>query len=750
MDGWTVDPFAGLVINGTLYGRGSIDNKVGVLSILETVDSLLSYGYQPKRTLYFAFGHDEEIGGYNGHQVIASHMTEQGIKLDMLLDEGYTVLPAHALGEDCPNPIAIIAASQKGVMSVNITATGRSGHSAMPDSSSAIGTISAAIAKLQANKVPVSKTFKPPFLRRFDEETIENSSFLDAMRRSTIAFTFIQAGRSFNTLPAACTAIINNRVLPGETVESVLDYMVTTVNDSRVQFELLMAVDPSAVSPTDTFAHSVIERAINSSYRTYVKEIEIESTILVMGTDSRHYDRQSDNIYRFNPIIGELSLFHGYDELKRSHVELSKLCLVNLLMVKGEDFVVSDVLHPRVQSLKYYGRRSNNDPAIPLITSSGLQWYSLTHLYLDQGDAQNINLWLAFMTSRPLEHTPITSLELHYDNKEGDLPFNNSVFSSFLTRYASTLVNLAIDAFTSVSLQVLLKHDLPLLAKLKFNNIYLYPGLFNSISCAIPNLSFIKLEHDDDGYDTSSELIQYIQSTKSLRKVYCKITDDDMPLYLDAIRECSHIKGIKLYTPIDNGNMLSRSLRSLIIGDMDALPISDIPKSLVSLEICALYDTKLIQLAFTLPSYLNLAKLNIVLDLVSQSPKTLDTVFQAISENNSLRKLTVYIYDSHDIINSNSTINNLFQHLSINQSIQLFDLDIGVGVVHPSPNGFHLYHRSDRFRKKYNRKDQNWNSNNKQRYIYKTFPPPPKAKRVVISYIGCLVINGRSFNTYQL
>ncbi len=137
LDEWTHPPFSGAIEDGFIWGRGTLDCKNQLIGALEAAETLLQIGYQPRRTVLFAFGHDEEIGGPNGAQKISGWLQEQGIRAAAVLDEGGTILEGGFPGVN--SPVAVIGIVEKGHIDVRMTVTGSPGHASTPPRHTAIG-----------------------------------------------------------------------------------------------------------------------------------------------------------------------------------------------------------------------------------------------------------------------------------------------------------------------------------------------------------------------------------------------------------------------------------------------------------------------------------------------------------------------------------------------------------------------------------------------------------------------------------
>ena len=332
--GWRHPPFSGAIAEGYVWGRGAMDDKASVLGMLEAVERLLGENFRPKRTVYFAFGHDEEVGGQQGSKRIAELLRSRGVALDFVLDEGLNIFDRLIPG--IPAPVALVGIAEKGYLSLRLTAQTPPGHSSIPPAQTAIGILSQAIRRIQEEPFPsrlagatrrmleylgpeMSWTNRlalanlwlfDPLVRR----QLAQSPLTNAAIRTTIAPTMFHAGVAENVLPAEASAVINLRLLPGDSVAGMADRIRRKVNDPRITVAPLSTqVEPSAVSDPDGAQFRIIERSI----RQTVPRAVVAPGLLVAATDSRHYAPLTPNIFRFLPITlgpDDAKRYHGVDE----------------------------------------------------------------------------------------------------------------------------------------------------------------------------------------------------------------------------------------------------------------------------------------------------------------------------------------------------------------------------------------------------------------------------------------------------
>ncbi|GAB5380547.1 MAG: M20 family peptidase [Aliiglaciecola sp.] len=331
-DQWQQPPFSGAVVDDIVWGRGTIDDKVTVFALLESMEAMLKEGVQLKRTVYFAFGHDEEIGGKQGAKKIAEHFKQQGIQFEFVLDEGGAITEGIVKGVE--HPVAMIGIAEKGFVNIQLTVNSDGGHSSQPPNQTALGILSQAIVNLENNQFETDfsysqKTFKKigyyaPLSARIPlanmwllEPVVKNvmlsSPTTAASIRSTIAATMASGSSKSNILPTQASAVVNIRIFPGESVASVKQHVINAIDDTRVEVDTFMENEPSAVSPTDSLGFNLIEKHI----RQLDNEVLVAPYLVVGGTDSKHFYGLSDNIYRFMMVRLDqqgLKRFHGVNE----------------------------------------------------------------------------------------------------------------------------------------------------------------------------------------------------------------------------------------------------------------------------------------------------------------------------------------------------------------------------------------------------------------------------------------------------
>lgn len=331
---WELPPFSGIRHNGFIYGRGTLDIKSGLLGILEAVESLLKSRYKPERTVYLAFGHDEESGKGTGTQAIATLLKNRNIKLDFVLDEGGLILKKALPG--LKKPVALIGIAEKGFVNIKMTASGKGGHGSMPEKQTSVTRLAESIDRINRHpfparlEVPAKAMFEYtapemsfPFNVLFSnswlfgpliKSQMAKSPSSNAAIRTTVAFTILQGSSKENVIPSEAFAVANIRLMPGVSEADVMHHLQESVNDSAITFSVIPPFQPaSQVSATDVAGFRNIQKSVESVF----PEVVVAPFLLVAFTDSRHYAGIARNIYRFDPAVfakEDLARFHGRNE----------------------------------------------------------------------------------------------------------------------------------------------------------------------------------------------------------------------------------------------------------------------------------------------------------------------------------------------------------------------------------------------------------------------------------------------------
>ena len=330
LDKWEHPPFSGEIADGYVWGRGTLDIKNQLIAILEAVEHLLKSDFTPQRTIYLAFGHDEEIGGMNGAKAISRYLEEQGVRLAAVLDEGMPILRGALPGVEIP--VALIGNCEKGFLTLKFSAELEAGHASTPPKQTAIGILARALTRLEEHPMPghpermqslfqaiggaAPLTTQMAFANLWLFKGLLNKKLsarptTSAAIRTTTAVTIFEGGVKDNILPRQAEAAVNFRLLPGDSIRDVCDHVRETIDDERVQFKFMegAAWEASPVAPTDNPAFQSVAETLQRVFGGFPA-----APFMMLGaTDSRHYAPIAENIYRFSPMMLEM------DDLKRVH-----------------------------------------------------------------------------------------------------------------------------------------------------------------------------------------------------------------------------------------------------------------------------------------------------------------------------------------------------------------------------------------------------------------------------------------------
>ena len=332
---WEAPPFAGEVRDGYVYGRGATDDKGYLVAVMEAMETLLARGFEPRRTVMLAFGHDEEVLG-SGARAMAQLLKERNIRAWLVLDEGMAVLLDNPL---TAKPAALIGVAEKGYMTVRVTARSEGGHSSMPPRETAAERLSRAILAIRADPFPGHLDEGPiaemldaliPSLGFVQRAALSNRWAFgpllrarmastptgNALLRTTIAPTGLSGGTKENILPQEVHALINLRLNPQDSVEGALAHLrrsVSRLEGIKVEIHGSPA-EPSPLSSTKSDSFALLAAAARAHAPAGAPVVPM---LVLGGTDSRHYAPVAENVYRFAPEWGsqlEYKRIHGTGE----------------------------------------------------------------------------------------------------------------------------------------------------------------------------------------------------------------------------------------------------------------------------------------------------------------------------------------------------------------------------------------------------------------------------------------------------
>lgn len=351
---WRHPPFLGEVHEGELWGRGALDTKCTLMGLMEALEHLLAQGFKPLSDLYLSFGGDEECLGQDASAIV-DVLAARGIRPALVLDEGGAVVEKVFPGVS--GKAALIGIAEKGSVFADITAQGKSGHASAPPAGQAVAKLSKTLLGIQKRAFPFTLT--QPAKELFDTLG-RHSTFvyrlifanlwcfrplldvicrkaggeLNALVRTTLAFTRLQGSPAYNVLPQEAKAGLNLRLVPGDSIQKAAAHLQKSVKEKDVTLTLIKGSEPSPVSPASGPAWEKVVSAIRGTY----PDALVSPYLMIAASDSRHFCRISGQVYRFSPLPltrEQLRLIHSEDEripvrllpdMVRFYIRLMKAC----------------------------------------------------------------------------------------------------------------------------------------------------------------------------------------------------------------------------------------------------------------------------------------------------------------------------------------------------------------------------------------------------------------------------------------
>jgi carboxypeptidase PM20D1 len=329
---WQHDAFGGAVVDGQIWGRGTLDDKGCLAAICEAVEQLLEAGHTPEQDLWLSFGCDEEIAGVAAQKAV-DHLAQRDVRPWFVLDEGGAI--AHGAFPGVDTPIGVVGVTEKGIMSIHLRAEGRGGHASTPARNGPTARLAKAVTRLE--KRPMSSRLPAPTIELFRRiaphaplplrPLMTNAARMEkavahlltrigpesaAMVRTTFAVTTLEASPALNVIAQTARAGVNIRVMLGDTVDSVLTHVRAAVG-TGVEIDVVEANEPSPLSPFTDEAFGLIEATIGEVFPDAVPA----PYVMMAATDSRHFARISERVYRFAPFRmtrEQREAIHSYDE----------------------------------------------------------------------------------------------------------------------------------------------------------------------------------------------------------------------------------------------------------------------------------------------------------------------------------------------------------------------------------------------------------------------------------------------------
>lgn len=340
-ENWEKPPFDAVIENGVMWGRGTLDTKVTFNGILSAAENLIRSGFTPAHDIYFAFSGGEEVNG-PGAVNIVEHFKKNGITPAFVLDEGGAVVENMFPG--VTKPCALIGIAEKGMMNLEYSAKSDGGHASAPSPHTPVGRLAMACASVEAH--PFKAHFTKPVLLMFDTLG-RHSTFayrmlfanlwcfggildgvckksggeLNALVRTTVAFTQMSGSKAPNVIPPTASMVSNIRLNPEDSVTSAITYIKNIIGDDGIELRADVSAEPSPISRTDCEGWGKVVSAVQGTWRGTL----VSPYLMVQCSDSRHYRDLSDRVFRFSAMdltVEERHTIHGNNERIRLETAL--------------------------------------------------------------------------------------------------------------------------------------------------------------------------------------------------------------------------------------------------------------------------------------------------------------------------------------------------------------------------------------------------------------------------------------------
>lgn len=330
---WEVDPFSGLIKDGYLWGRGTLDTKATLNGIMSAAETLIKQGFVPENDIYFAFAGNEEVAG-TGAPLIVQYFEKKHITPKLVVDEGGAIVEKIFPGVS--RPCALVGIAEKGMLEIELVLKSNGGHASAPKPHTSVGELAQACVNVEAKPFP--KNLSIPAKRMFDilgrESSFiyrmifanlwlfsglldalckKNGGELNALMRTTMAFTQMEGSKANNVIPPVAKMGINSRLMVGENSDGAIAYVKKVIKNDQIEVKKIQTFEPSRISEVDCPAYETLEKAIRLTW----DDVLVSPYLMIACSDSRHYGKISGNVYRFSAMAlssEERKSIHGNNE----------------------------------------------------------------------------------------------------------------------------------------------------------------------------------------------------------------------------------------------------------------------------------------------------------------------------------------------------------------------------------------------------------------------------------------------------
>jgi len=317
--GWKCPAYSGTVIDGAIYGRGSMDCKSTMYVELQAMEELIAEGFVPPCDIWLEYAINEETGG-DGAASAVRYLKEKGIEFAIVIDEGGAIVDRPIAGMD--REYAVIGVTEKGYMDLKISAKGKGGHSSTPPRNTPAARLFAFANEIE-KKRPFKKHLIPEVYEMFGSMApsfsfgmrmlLGNiwlfkpllialmpvvSPFGEAILSTTCCFTMMKGSDACNVIPKEPYLVANLRTSVHQNCEESLAVLKKYADKYDLEIEIIQARDASPVSNIHSKEYAYLTDCIKKQF----PDVGVAPYVIMGGTDCRHFHALTENALRFCPV----------------------------------------------------------------------------------------------------------------------------------------------------------------------------------------------------------------------------------------------------------------------------------------------------------------------------------------------------------------------------------------------------------------------------------------------------------------
>lgn len=316
---WKYPPFSGEIKEGKVWGRGTVDTKGALFCIFQSIEELISEGYEPNVDVYIASSNTEEVAG-DGAPKIVKYLSDNNVHLQFLIDEGGMIKSEPLKG--AKGRFAMIGTLEKGTCNFKFIAKGKGGHASVPGKNTPLvrlGQFMASVekddpftAKLNDTTIEMFRRLGPtikgplgfvlrhakglsPLLNRVLPKV---NPLAAAMIKTTMAFTTASGSNGLNVLPETAYVTGNSRVIHHQDADETYKIISERAKQYDIETEIIYSSTACPVVDHNGKEFKLIENTIKEIFPGVIPS----PYAMTGGTDARFFSPVTKNAIRFAPL----------------------------------------------------------------------------------------------------------------------------------------------------------------------------------------------------------------------------------------------------------------------------------------------------------------------------------------------------------------------------------------------------------------------------------------------------------------